>query len=211
MSNEKKMIGEPSPQAVEHARRLIALGWTKETRIDTIAGTWQAGYVAAQLDYSAQLNTKSVAVDLQERPSKEKLTKRAAEILETGIELKKSIPSLAERMYDFFNEYNLLGANVEKLKAFKEYVHQRLDGAGVEKEPKGKHSEYGCRIGDRMDIVLKEKEELKAKVEKLELLWSGAKEILKSAHEVNGGNDLGLCMSIELLLKKVGEKVSNPL
>jgi hypothetical protein len=60
MSNEKKMIGEPSPQAIDHAKRLIALRWTTEKNIDTIAGTWQAGYVAAQLDYTVSLESKGM-------------------------------------------------------------------------------------------------------------------------------------------------------
>lgn len=51
--NEKKKIGEPSPQAIDFAERMIALKWTRETNVDTIAGTWQAGYVAAQLDLAS--------------------------------------------------------------------------------------------------------------------------------------------------------------
>lgn len=42
----------------------------------------------------------------------------------------------------------------EKLQAFKDYVHQRLDAAGVEREPHGIYSKAGCRVGDRLDIVL---------------------------------------------------------
>lgn len=51
---------------------------------------------------------------------------------------------------------NTLEQQVEKLQAFKDYVHKRLDDYGIEKEPKGEHSEHGCRIGDRLDIVLNE-------------------------------------------------------
>lgn len=36
---------------------------------------------------------------------------------------------------------------------FKNYVHRRLDRIGIEKNPNGKHSKKGCRIGDRLDIV----------------------------------------------------------
>ena len=43
---------------------------------------------------------------------------------------------------------------IKKLQDFKDYVHKRLDDAGIEKEPNGEHSEAGCRIGDRLDIVL---------------------------------------------------------
>lgn len=52
MAHEK--IGEPSTQAIEFAERMIALKWTKETRVDIVAGNWQAGYVAAQVDAQQQ-------------------------------------------------------------------------------------------------------------------------------------------------------------
>lgn len=42
-----------------------------------------------------------------------------------------------------------------KLQAFKDFVHSRLDKAGVPTHPDGPHSKEGCRIGDRLDIVLK--------------------------------------------------------
>ena len=51
----------------------------------------------------------------------------------------------------------------EKLEAFKNYVHQRLDAMGIEKEPNGKHSANGCRIGDRLDLLeerIKQAEEI---------------------------------------------------
>lgn len=41
-----------------------------------------------------------------------------------------------------------------KLQAFKDYVHLRLDEAGIPKEPGGEHSKAGCRVGDRLDIAL---------------------------------------------------------
>jgi len=47
-----------------------------------------------------------------------------------------------------------LQERIEKLERFKAYVHQRLDDAGVETHPMGPHSAEGCRIGDRLDIVL---------------------------------------------------------
>ncbi len=46
-----------------------------------------------------------------------------------------------------------LFAQIDKLQAFKDFVHRRLDEMGVEKEPDGEHSKQGCRIGDRLDIV----------------------------------------------------------
>ena len=63
-----------------------------------------------------------------------------------------------------FNKgYESAQSEIEKLKAFKDYVHKRLDDAGVEKDPESEHKEKGCRIGGRLDIVLK----LKSEKEKL--------------------------------------------
>lgn len=48
---------------------------------------------------------------------------------------------------------------LEKTKAFKDFVHRRLDTAGVPKEfPDGEHTKEGCRIGDRLDWVLEKKD-----------------------------------------------------
>lgn len=52
------------------------------------------------------------------------------------------------------SEIDKLKEEVAKLQAFKDYVHQRLDEVGIDKEPNGQHGKHGCRIGDRLDIVL---------------------------------------------------------
>lgn len=46
-------------------------------------------------------------------------------------------------------------ASVDALQRFKDYVHGRLDAAGVPTHPDGPHSAEGCRIGDRLDIALR--------------------------------------------------------
>lgn len=48
---------------------------------------------------------------------------------------------------------------IEELKAFKDYVHKRLDDAGVPIDPESPHKEAGCRIGGRLDIVLRDRDE----------------------------------------------------
>lgn len=63
---------------------------------------------------------------------------------------------------------------IKKLQDFKDYVHGRLDEAGIEKNPEGKHSKHGCRIGDRLDIVLSRVRELEDKASHLEILLIGA-------------------------------------
>ena len=46
-----------------------------------------------------------------------------------------------------------LRAEVERLQAFKNWVHKYLDDHGVPHHPPGPHGAEGCRIGDRMDYV----------------------------------------------------------
>lgn len=41
-----------------------------------------------------------------------------------------------------------------KLKKFKDYVHARLDAAGVPTDPESPHKAEGCRIGGRLDILI---------------------------------------------------------
>lgn len=45
---------------------------------------------------------------------------------------------------------------IEALRQFKAYVHERLDDAGIPTHPGGEHSEAGCRVGDRLDIALEQ-------------------------------------------------------
>lgn len=45
--------------------------------------------------------------------------------------------------------------HITKLQAFKDFVHRRLDTAGIPTHPDGPHSKEGCRIGDRLDLVIK--------------------------------------------------------
>ena len=44
----------------------------------------------------------------------------------------------------------------DKLQAFKDYVHGRLDQAGIPVDPPSEHRDAGCRIGGRLDIALSE-------------------------------------------------------
>lgn len=51
-----------------------------------------------------------------------------------------------------------LEAERDALAAFKSFVHRRLDSAGVPTHPDGLHSKEGCRIGDRLDVVIGERD-----------------------------------------------------
>lgn len=60
---------------------------------------------------------------------------------------------------DQMREYALaahaeLISECDRLRAFKTYVHQRLDAAGIPADPPSPHREHGCRIGGRLDIAI---------------------------------------------------------
>ncbi len=59
------------------------------------------------------------------------------------------------KLYEFAR---LCRAHIEQpahdLQKFKDYVHKRLDEAGIPTHPDGEHSKHGCRVGDRLDIAL---------------------------------------------------------
>ncbi|MBS0200483.1 MAG: hypothetical protein JSR70_08540 [Proteobacteria bacterium] len=42
---------------------------------------------------------------------------------------------------------------IDELRAFKQYVHDRLDGMGIPVDPDSPHKAAGCRIGGRLDYV----------------------------------------------------------
>ena len=52
------------------------------------------------------------------------------------------------------DEVRAIIAERDKLAAFKAFVHARLDEGGVPTHPDGPHSKQGCRIGDRLDLLL---------------------------------------------------------
>lgn len=54
-----------------------------------------------------------------------------------------------------------LRSEVAKLQGFKDYVHRRLDEAGVPTHPEGQHAAEGCRIGERLDLVFGERDRLR--------------------------------------------------
>lgn len=55
----------------------------------------------------------------------------------------------------------------DELGRFKAYVHERLDAAGVPTHPDGPHSKAGCRIGDRLDVLIAERDALRERVSDL--------------------------------------------
>lgn len=63
----------------------------------------------------------------------------------------------------------------DKLQRFKDYVHKRLDDAGVPTDPESPHKAEGCRIGGRLDNIIGQRDELRAVVEKLPALRDGGR------------------------------------
>lgn len=55
-----------------------------------------------------------------------------------------------------------LKEQVEALQRFKDFVHRRLDEAGVPTHPDGPHSKEGCRVGDRLDVIQAERDQERA-------------------------------------------------
>jgi hypothetical protein len=60
-----------------------------------------------------------------------------------------------------WKSYAELEAERDKLQAFKDYVHARLDAAGVSADPESPHKAEGCRIGGRLDEVFAEIQRLR--------------------------------------------------
>jgi hypothetical protein len=56
----------------------------------------------------------------------------------------------------------------DHLLEFKAYVHRRLDEAHVPTHPDGPHSKKGCRIGDRLDLLIKMSDDAVTRAAKLE-------------------------------------------
>ncbi len=70
----------------------------------------------------------------------------------------------------------------DALQAFKDYVHQRLDEAAIATHPPGEHADAGCRVGQRMDLLVGERDE--AKRLHMELIYAVARKFDgESRHE----------------------------
>lgn len=61
-------------------------------------------------------------------------------------------------------DYGIRVAVAHELRRFKDYVHKRLDIAGVTVDPESVHKADGCRIGGRLDELIGERDKLRAEV-----------------------------------------------
>lgn len=60
----------------------------------------------------------------------------------------------AQFIADAVNSHAALAETCDKLQRFKDYVHARLDAAGVPTDPDSPHKAEGCRIGGRLDVLI---------------------------------------------------------
>jgi hypothetical protein len=72
-------------------------------------------------------------------------------------------------------------AERDALLRFKQYVHKRLDDAGVTVDPESAHKAEGCRIGGRLDEVLDERHKLRQLV--FELMHKNVAALAASAND----------------------------
>lgn len=63
-------------------------------------------------------------------------------------------PKLQRRIVvQFMLNAEQMRAERDKLQKFKDYVHARLDAAGIPADPESPHRAEGCRIGGRLDVL----------------------------------------------------------
>jgi hypothetical protein len=69
----------------------------------------------------------------------------------------------------------LVGLRTERdaLLRFKQYVHARLDAAGVPSDPESPHKAEGCRVGGRLDWLLSSRADLLAAMHRLACRGNG--------------------------------------
>jgi hypothetical protein len=77
------------------------------------------------------------------------------------------VRSAADEIERLRAELAKVAAERDELRRFKEYVHQRLDAAGVTPDPESAHKAAGCRIGGRLDELIGDRDRLLKAVERL--------------------------------------------
>jgi hypothetical protein len=99
---------------------------------------------------------------------------------------------------DLLAEVRALRAERDALQRFKDFVHRRLDTAGVPTHPDGPHSKEGCRIGDRLDLVVAERDALRLAYDAkdaVDAAWSDARAGMVPAAELHGDRGDGHCQA----------------
>lgn len=76
------------------------------------------------------------------------------------------------------SELETLREQVAKLQKFKDYVHARLDAAGVPVDPESSHKAEGCRIGGRLDVVFAQRDDMLAELRRLQKWFDAEYEMI---------------------------------
>lgn len=63
------------------------------------------------------------------------------------------IGELDLKQKDMYPDPPTAGADLQRLEGFKTFVHGALTEMGIPENPGGRHTQAGCRIGDRLDLV----------------------------------------------------------
>ncbi len=84
-----------------------------------------------------------------------------------GGAIQLEIDATGNALVERYNAHETLLAERNKLQAFKDYCHARLDAAGVPADPESAHKAEGCRIGGRLDVLIGGRDALLAACE----LW----------------------------------------
>jgi hypothetical protein len=92
----------------------------------------------------------------QERHTVASLQRDAKAERDGNLELRGAFGARADETFPEFVQR--LHAEKDKALRFKEYVHRRLDYAGVPTDPPSPHRKHGCRIGGRLDWLLLERD-----------------------------------------------------
>jgi len=101
------------------------------------------------LNYAKELYPMANVDDYPDNPNVNRINNNRRSAFMSGYDYaSKTISEQAESIKE-------LSTEIEKLKTFKSYVHDRLDAMGIEVDPESPHKEAGCRIGGRLDIVEK--------------------------------------------------------
>jgi len=121
----------------------------------------------------------------------------ARELL-ADVERLRGEPPLLRRWMEAVAANKQLEAENAKLRAFKDFVHQRLDAMGVPVDPPGEHRDAGCRIGQRLDWVQAERPHLTELVcENLPEDWEIELKMRKGEADINlvspDGDDVEIC------------------
>lgn len=147
----------------------------REDRRDKVIGMWnrrEASSRTAEIEQEKNLWYK-LCLEQTERANKleQQLHDHRKTLGERIVELEQENKRLRYLTDDYNNLYEhryvLIAKNTEleyqvkKLQAFKDYVHDRLDKMGIEKDPESVHKAAGCRIGGRIDIVEQQVKELR--------------------------------------------------